>query len=120
MYRNRICAHYFPKLTISTIFFYRIFFFFLNKCISVNPLRKTRIVFSKSLILKGSKTLLCCCLSKHHWHQRCCSMTCIQDACKRHQLQEISCADSPEGDCAIGTVQNSSPFMQQLRLEPVH
>lgn len=41
----------------------------------------------------------------------------LQDACKKHQLQEISRANFPEGDCAIGTVQNGDHFMQQSRLE---
>lgn len=56
MYRNYICAHYFPNLTVSAIFFYRIFFFLkTSKSISVNPLRKTRGVFLRTWFWKIAK-----------------------------------------------------------------
>lgn len=47
-------------------------------------------VFIKILILKRSKTLLCGCLSKHHWYQRCCSMR-----ISRMLARGISCKKSP-------------------------
>lgn len=85
-----------------------------SKSVCVNLLRKTKNIFSKNLALKGSKTLLRCCLPKHHWHQRCCSMRiCLQEApVARNLLCKLPWRWLCRSSCA-----EWQPLRAELRLE---